>query len=130
MIDGPTAAILMFGSLVAFVGLLWLLDWIARRRDRQSEHGRGLTACSSSDRRDPANKVDPDRPVVHSAPDILSGTPVFAGTRVPFQALIDYLESGQPLSEFLEDFPTVSKDQAIVALEQARDALLERARPA
>ena len=71
-----------------------------------------------------------DRPVVHSDPDIMSGTPVFVGTRVPFQTLIDYLEAGQPLSEFLEDFPTVSKEHAIVALDQARDALLARARPA
>jgi uncharacterized protein (DUF433 family) len=69
-------------------------------------------------------------PVVNSDPDILSGTPVFAGTRVPFQTLIDYLEAGQPLSEFLEDFPTVSKEQAIAALEQAKEALLARARPA
>ena len=71
-----------------------------------------------------------DRPVVHSDPDIMSGTPDFVGTRVPFQTLIDYLEAGQPLSEFLEDFPTVSKEHAIVALDQARDALLARARPA
>lgn len=69
-------------------------------------------------------------PVVHSDPDIMSGTPVFGGTRVPFQTLIDYIEAGQPLSEFLEDFPTVSKEQAIGALEQAKEALLARARPA
>jgi uncharacterized protein (DUF433 family) len=70
------------------------------------------------------------QPVVHSDPDIMSGTPVFVGTRVPFQTLIDYLEASQPLSEFLEDFPTVSKEQAIAALEQAKEALLARARPA
>lgn len=69
-------------------------------------------------------------PVVHSDPEIMSGTPVFIGTRVPFQTLIDYLEAGQPLPEFLEDFPTVSKEQAIAALEQAKEALLARARPA
>ena len=68
--------------------------------------------------------------VVHSDPEIMSGTAVFVGTRVPFQTLIDYLEAGQPLSEFLEDFPTVSKEQAIAALEQAKEALLTRARPA
>jgi uncharacterized protein (DUF433 family) len=68
--------------------------------------------------------------VVRSDPEIMSGTPVFVGTRVPFQTLIDYLEAGQPLSEFLEDFPTVSKEQAIAALEQAKDALLARADPA
>ena len=69
-------------------------------------------------------------PVIHSDPEILSGTPVFVGTRVPFQALLDYIEAGQPLSEFLEDFPTVSKEQVIAALEQAKEALLARARPA
>ena len=65
-------------------------------------------------------------PVVHSDPDIMSGTPVFVGTRVPFQTLIDYIEAGQPLSEFLEDFPTVTREQAVAALEQAKEALLER----
>ena len=69
------------------------------------------------------------KPVVYSDPDIMSGTPVFVGTRVPFTTLIDYLEAGQPLSEFLEDFPTVSMAQAIAALEQAKEALLDRARP-
>jgi uncharacterized protein (DUF433 family) len=68
--------------------------------------------------------------VVHSDPEIMSGTTVFVGTRVPFQTLLDYIEAGQPLSEFLEDFPTVSKEQAIAALEQAKEALLARARPA
>jgi len=71
-----------------------------------------------------------EKPVVHSDPEIMSGTPVFVGTRVPFQTLLDYLEAGQPLSEFLEDFPTVPKEQAIAALEQAKEALLARARPA
>jgi uncharacterized protein (DUF433 family) len=60
----------------------------------------------------------------------MSGTVVFAGTRVPFQTLIDYLEAGQSLSEFLEDFPTVSSEQAIAALEEAKEALLTLARPA
>jgi uncharacterized protein (DUF433 family) len=69
-------------------------------------------------------------PVVHSDPEVMSGTPVFVGTRVPFQTLLDYLKSGQPLSEFLEDFPTVSKDQAVAALEEAKEALFARARPA
>jgi uncharacterized protein (DUF433 family) len=69
-------------------------------------------------------------PAVHSDPEIMSGTPVFVGTRVPFQTLIDYIEAGQPLGEFLEDFPTVSKELAIAALEQAKEALIARARPA
>ena len=70
------------------------------------------------------------KPVVHSDPDIMSGAPVFVGTRVPFQTLLDYIEAGQPLAEFLEDFPTVTREQAVAALEQAKEALLARARPA
>ncbi len=62
--------------------------------------------------------------VVHSDPEILGGTPVFVGTRVPVQALIDYLEGGHPLADFLEDFPSVRHDQAVAALELARDALI------
>lgn len=62
--------------------------------------------------------------VVHSDPEILGGTPVFVGTRVPFQALLDYLEAGDSLGEFLLDFPTVTRDQAMSALEQAKEALL------
>jgi uncharacterized protein (DUF433 family) len=53
-------------------------------------------------------------------PDILGGVPVFAGTRVPFQALLDYLEGGQTLDEFLTDFPTVTRKAAIAALEEAK----------
>ena len=49
--------------------------------------------------------------------DVLGGTPVFRGTRVPFQALLDYLEGGDTLDEFLDDFPTVTKEAAVAALE-------------
>ncbi len=56
--------------------------------------------------------------------DILGGTPVFRGTRVPFQALLDYLEGGQTLDEFLDDFPTVSKDAAVASLELAKTLLV------
>jgi len=66
---------------------------------------------------------------IRSDIDIMDGTPVFVGTRVPFQTLLDYLEAGQPLAEFLDDFPTVSRDQAVAALEQAKEALFARARP-
>ena len=62
-------------------------------------------------------------PVVHSDPSIMGGAPVFVGTRVPFQTLLDYLQAGDPLAEFLEDFPTVTREQAVAALEQAKDAL-------
>ncbi|MDE0155787.1 MAG: DUF433 domain-containing protein [Gammaproteobacteria bacterium] len=57
--------------------------------------------------------------VIVSNPDVMSGTAVFSGTRVPFQNLIDYLESGHTLDTFLENFPTVSREQAITALRQA-----------
>jgi len=62
--------------------------------------------------------------VIHSDPDTLGGTPVFVGTRVPLQALIDYLEGGHPLADFLDDFPTVTREQAVAALEQAKELLL------
>ena len=55
-------------------------------------------------------------------------TPVFVGTRVPLTTLIDYLEADRPLAEFLDDFPSVSRDQAVRALEQAKEALLADAR--
>jgi uncharacterized protein (DUF433 family) len=67
---------------------------------------------------------------VHSDPEILTGLPVFTGTRVPFQTLIDYLEEGQTLADFLADFPTVSREQAIAALEEAKEPVLAHARPA
>jgi uncharacterized protein (DUF433 family) len=66
--------------------------------------------------------------VVHSDPDILGGTPVFVGTRVPFRNLIDYLERNHSLDEFLDSFPTVSREQAVAALEVAHDAVSARAR--
>lgn len=61
--------------------------------------------------------------VIHRSPEILGGTPVFRGTRVPVQALIDYLEEGRPLGEFLEDFSTVNRQQATEALEDLKKAL-------
>lgn len=61
--------------------------------------------------------------VVHSNPNILGGTPVFVGTRVPMQNLIDYLEAGDSIDDFLHSFPSVTRDQAIAALELARAAL-------
>ena len=56
--------------------------------------------------------------------DIFGGTPVFVGTRVPVQALLDYLEGGQTLDEFLDDFPTVTRDLAVAALELANSLLI------
>ena len=66
--------------------------------------------------------------VVHSDPEILGGTPVFVGTRVPLRNLIDYLEAGDSLDEFLDNFPSVSREQAIAALEAAHEALSTSAR--
>lgn len=63
---------------------------------------------------------------VVSDPEIMYGTPCFRGTRVPFQNLIDYLEGGYSLDEFLGEFPTVSREQAVQALEEAKDSLLAR----
>ena len=58
--------------------------------------------------------------------DILGGTPVFRGTRVPFQALLDYLEGGQTIDEFLDDFPTVTRQAAVAALELAKSLLVDQ----
>jgi uncharacterized protein (DUF433 family) len=69
-------------------------------------------------------------PIIHSDPEILGGTPVFVGTRVPAQSLFDYLEAGESLTAFLDAFPSVTKDQAVAALELARDKVLAVARPA
>mgnify|MGYP003396235572 FL=1 len=68
--------------------------------------------------------------VVHSDPAILSGTPVFVGTRVPVQSLFDYLEGGETLDEFLRQFPSVSREQAVAAIELARDSVLADAHSA
>ena len=65
--------------------------------------------------------------VVHSDPEILGGVPVFVGTRVPFRNLIDYLEGGYTLEEFLDAFPSVTREQAIAALEAAHEAVSRRA---
>lgn len=66
--------------------------------------------------------------VIHSDPDVLGGTPVFVGTRVPVESLIDYLAAGDSLDKFLDAFPTVTREQAVAALEWACEALLTDAR--
>ena len=68
--------------------------------------------------------------VVCSKPDVLGGTPVFAGTRVPLKNLVDYLAAGDPLERFLDHFPSVTREQAVAALEIAGDLLASRAHPA
>ena len=66
-------------------------------------------------------------PIVTSSPDILSGTPVFAGTRVPVQALIDYLEGGETIDDFLTGFPTVRREQVVAFLEEATARMISKA---
>jgi uncharacterized protein (DUF433 family) len=67
-------------------------------------------------------------PPIRSDPEILGGTPVFSGTRVPVRNLLDYLESGDSLDEFLDDFPSVSRAQAVAVLEYAKETLVAHAR--
>ena len=66
-------------------------------------------------------------PLITTSPDRLSGTPVFAGTRVPVQTLIEYLEGGDSIETFLGDFPSVTRDHAIAVLEVAKSALIAKA---
>ena len=67
------------------------------------------------------------QPIVTSSPDILSGTPVFAGTRVPVQALIDCLEGGETIDDFLAGFPTVKREQIVAFLEEATARMIAKA---
>ena len=73
--------------------------------------------------------MTPASSIIKSDPEILGGTPVFAGTRVPVQNLFDYLESGDTLDAFLDDFPSVSRTQAVALLEAARQGLVSNANP-
>lgn len=65
--------------------------------------------------------------VVHSDPGVMHGAPVFRGTRVPVQALFDYIEAGDPLERFLDHFPSVTREQAVAALEEAAELMSKRA---
>jgi uncharacterized protein (DUF433 family) len=67
--------------------------------------------------------------VIHSDPDILGGTPVFVGTRVPVQTLFDYLEAGDTIGEFLDGFPSVTRDQISAVLHTAGELLVAHANP-
>ena len=66
--------------------------------------------------------------VIHSDPGVSGGIPVFRGTRVPVQSLFDYLEGGETLDQFLDQFPSVTRQQALAALDLARNSVLARAR--
>ena len=65
-------------------------------------------------------------PIIVVDPEVMNGTPCFRGTRVPFKNLMDYLEAGHPLNQFLEQFPSVTREMAILALEQAKESLFAR----
>jgi uncharacterized protein (DUF433 family) len=65
------------------------------------------------------------QPIVSCSPDIMGGTAVFAGTRVPVQTLLDYLEGGESIDDFLAGFPTVTRDQVIAFLEEAKNKLVQ-----
>ena len=65
--------------------------------------------------------------LITCSPDVMGGTPVFAGTRVPVQTLLDYLEGGETIDDFLEGFPTVSREQVVAFLEEAKDRMVAAA---
>ena len=65
-----------------------------------------------------------EKPVISCSPDVMGGTPVFSGTRVPVQTLLDYLEAGESIDDFLQGFPAVTREQVIAFLEQAKDRLV------
>lgn len=64
-------------------------------------------------------------PLINSSPDVMGGTPVFAGTRVPVQTLIDYIKGGESIDDFLEGFPTVTREQVLDFLEQAKEQIVK-----
>jgi len=68
-------------------------------------------------------KTATDIQVISRSPEVMSGTPVFAGTRVPVQTIIDYLAGGHPLEDFLDDFPTVTREQALELLARLKEML-------
>ena len=65
------------------------------------------------------------KPIITSSTDVMGGTPVFAGTRVPVQTLIDYIKGGESIDDFLEGFPTVTRDQVIDFLEEAQEQIVK-----
>jgi uncharacterized protein (DUF433 family) len=70
------------------------------------------------------------RQLITSSPDVLGGTPVFAGTRVPAQTLLDYLKAGETIDDFLDGFPSVTREQVIAFLEEAEGQIAKMALPA
>ncbi|MGA9995333.1 MAG: DUF433 domain-containing protein [Pyrinomonadaceae bacterium] len=70
-------------------------------------------------------KTEVEAQIISRSPDLMSGAPVFAGTRVPVQTIIDYLAGGHPLDEFLDDFPTVRREQALELLQRVKEMLAD-----
>jgi uncharacterized protein (DUF433 family) len=68
------------------------------------------------------------QPIISRSPDIMGGAAVFYGTRVPVQTLLDYLEAGETIDDFLEGFPSVTREHVIAFLEEAKDRLVEAAK--
>jgi uncharacterized protein (DUF433 family) len=66
-------------------------------------------------------------PIITASPDVMGGTPVFAGTRVPAQTLLDYLKAGESIGDFLEGFPSVSREQVIAFLQEAEEQIARMA---
>jgi uncharacterized protein (DUF433 family) len=64
-------------------------------------------------------------PIITASPDLMGGTPVFANTRVPVQTLLDYLKAGESIDDFLEGFPTVSREQVVAFLEEAEEQIVK-----
>lgn len=95
-----------------------------------SAAGRRLACSVSHHRRPAAYHWQMSKTLISVDPEVQGGTPVFAGTRVPVKNLFDYLESGEPLDQFLDDFPSVERDVAIAVLEKAREAVTPHAHPA
>jgi uncharacterized protein (DUF433 family) len=70
-------------------------------------------------------KTEVEAQIITRSPEVMSGTPVFTGTRVPVQTIIDYLAGGHPLDEFLDDFPTVRREQALELLHRVKEMLAD-----
>ena len=92
-------------------------------------HGRPLSVASGLNRDDVRVKlfVMQREEIIHSNPEVLGGTPVFTGTRVPVRSLFDHLEAGDSIDDFLEGFPSVRRDQVIALLEISQERVLEPA---
>jgi uncharacterized protein (DUF433 family) len=108
---------------------LGALDDVDRPSAACRSHPFGCSTRVYSEVRDGVPSMAQLGKIVHSDPDILGGTPVFVDTRVPIQSLFEYLEGGETLDEFLRQFPSVTRELAVAALELARTTLLAGARP-